>query len=213
MNLQLEQLTDEELELAYQKRMADKKQREQQNRLSYLSIKQNTVLVIVNKALELEEKIAAFHQSSMDNLLTFKELMNEYGELPKNSKGGFSIDTEESDKKVRLKIRQLGDFDERADLAEAHIRAFFEKTLKQTDPTTFEILMKLLERKKGKLEYSRVMQILSFEDRFTDKDWLDGCRLLKESYRKTGSKSYIEVEVKDEELGNWRTLNLNLSSL
>ncbi len=210
--MNLESLSDEELEAAYQKRLAEKKEREQKNRSSYLSIKQNTVLTAINKALELEEKLAECHQSIMDNLLAFKELMNEYGDLPKNSKGGFSIENEEGDKKVRLKLRLLGDFDERADLAETHIRAFFEKTLKQTDLTTFEILMKLLERKKGRLEYSRVMQILSFEDRFIDKDWLDGCRLLKESYRNTGSKSYIEFEVKDEQ-GDWRTLNLNFSSL
>lgn len=207
----VEMLTDEEVESLYKERKARQKEQDSIKRNAYHETKFELVTTAVDKASSLAETMKGFHERTMSDLLAFRELMNEYGDLPKRSKGGFSIDNEDLTKRVRLKFKTLGDFDERADLAESHIRNFFERTLKQIDPKTFDILMKLLERKKGKLEYSRVMQILSFEDVYEDVDWRTGCKLLKESFQQTGTKFYIEFEEKDA-AGNWKVINLNFSS-
>ena len=207
----LKTLNDEEVEALYKERKAKQKEQDTIKRDAYYAMKFDLVFTSVDMASYLQQTMKSFHEKTMNDLLAFRELMNEYGDLPKKSKGGFSIDNEDLTKRVRLKFKTLGDFDERANLAESHIRNFFERTLKEVDPKTFEILMKLLERKKGKLEYSRVMQILSFEEVYEDSDWRTGCRLLKESFQETGTKYYIEFEEKDDN-GNWKIVNLNFSS-
>jgi hypothetical protein len=63
-----------------------------------------------------------------------------------------------------LRYRALSDFDERAAMAEQKIRSFFERTLKVADKITFDMFMDLLERKKGKIDPSKAMKILSYQD-------------------------------------------------
>lgn len=212
MVTELENLSTEELEKVLRERKANERAKKEQERVAYVSLRCELVNKFAAKALDIEALLSSSHSEWLEQLKSFKELMNQYGDLPKNSKGGFTITNEDATKKIRLKYHTLGDFDERAELAETHIRAFFEKTLKQTDLNTFDMMMSLLERKKGKLEYSRVMNILSFEERFEDEDWRLGCKLLKESWCETGSKYYIEIEVKNEQ-NVWRKVNLNISTL
>ena len=144
-------------------------------------------------------------------MLGFKELMDEFGDLPKRSKGGFSIMNDSQNLKVTLRYRNIGDFDERADLAEAHIRHFLEQKIKTTSSNAFKLIIALLERSKGKLEYSRVMLILKYENEFEDEDWKRGCELLKESYQINDSKYYLEFEQKNED-GVWKRIDLSFSS-
>lgn len=211
-NLDEIKLTDEQLEALYKKRQSEKLNKIQAEREAYQSMKFELADEIEALVVNLEKQINYAHHYILKKTEDFKSIMEQYGELNKASKGGFSFRNEKNDFRIRLKYRQLGEFDERADLAEQHIRAFFEKTLAKSDPVAFEMMMKLLEKKKGQLEYSRVMQILSFEDRFTDDDWLAGCRLLKESFSNVGSKKYIEFERKDEN-DAWNSVPLNFASL
>lgn len=207
----IDSLTDEQLEAAFNLRKQQKAEQQKKQREAYENTRNDIVNMCTTAALLIEESLVGLHKQTFADLIAFRELKQEYGDLPKNSKGGFTITNDEGTMKITLKQRNLGDYDERADLAEEHIRGFFERTLKAADPNTFEILMSLLERKKGKLEYSRVMQILSFEDRYDDPDWKTACKLLKESYNHTGTKWYIEFNVKEDD--SWRPLNLNIASL
>ncbi|MFD1820647.1 DUF3164 family protein, partial [Pseudarcicella hirudinis] len=165
----------------------------------------------VKYAVDMYETMKTAHGNIMSNMLGFRELMNEFGDLPKNSQGGFSILNKEGNLKTILKIRKIGEFDERADLAEQHIRIFLEKEIKASSPDAYDMILALLERKKGKLEYSRVMTILQYESRFTDQDWKKGCELLKESFRVIDSKYYLEFEQRDEN-GVWQRIDLNFAS-
>jgi hypothetical protein len=64
-------------------------------------------------------------------------------------------------------------------MAEQKIRSFFERTLKVADKITFDMFMDLLERKKGKIDPSKAMKILSYQDSYDDPEWLKGCELLR----------------------------------
>lgn len=204
-------MTDEQLDAIIKKRQELKKQKDARKRVEYEGLREEIVVSAVNSALHLQHIQKAGHREIIGDLLSFRELMIEAGELPKNSIGGFSLKNKDDTMKVSLKIQNIGEFDERADIAEAHIKDFFERTLKQADPNTFDMMMSLLERKKGKLEYSRVMKILKFEDRYDDEAWKKGCQLLKDSYRNVDTKPYLDFAVKDEH-GVWQPVNLNFAS-
>ena len=212
MDLQLGQLSDEALEQELRNRKLLKTQQDAEKRAAYESMKSELVVRWVLQALELETLAKELNAGVRADLESFAEIMREYGEIKKNSKGGFSIEDKDFQYRIRLRYKTISDFDERADLAEKLLRDFFERTLKVTDQTVFDMFMKLLERKKGKLEASGAMEILSFQDRYDDEEWQKGCKLLRESFHPVGSKYYVEFEVKDDE-GKWRVLALNFSSL
>lgn len=205
-------LTDEQLEAAYHLRQKVRREKKETEQKAYLSMKNEAVDLMIARAKTTEDYIKNLHSTCFREIEGLRSVMQEYGDIRKNSKGGFSVMNEDSTKRVRYKFRNIGDYDERAELGIDKIQAFFDKTLKPTNPTMYDMMLKTLQRKEGKLEYSRVAELLSFKDKFEDEDWTRGCELLEESFVNTGSKYYIEFEQKDEN-GKWKMLNLNLSSL
>jgi len=204
-------LTDEQLDAIVKQRATEKQKALAAKREDYERFREHIVVSAVNGALQMQDILTVGHSDMISDMLTFREMMQEFGDLRKNSLGGFTLKSNDDTMKVSLKIRNIGEFDERADIAEGHIKDFFERTLKQADPNSFDMLMSLLERKKGKLEYSRVMKILKYEDRYEDEGWKKGCELLKDSYKNVDTKPYLEFEKKDEN-GVWQPINLNFSS-
>ncbi|MFC0186024.1 DUF3164 family protein [Pseudarcicella hirudinis] len=116
------ELTDSELEALYAERQNAKRKQAEEKRDSYESLRHQVVTDSVKYAVDMYETMKTAHGNIMSNMLGFRELMNEFGDLPKNSQGGFSILNKEGNLKTILKIRKIGEFDERADLAEQHIR-------------------------------------------------------------------------------------------
>lgn len=205
------ELTDEQLDAIIKKRNAQKKEQEARKQFEYETLREEIVVSAVEQAKHLHSVLKFGHKEIIADLLSFRELMIENNDLRKNSLGGFSLQSKDDTMKVSLKVKSIGEFDERADMAEVHIRDFFERRLKTNDPQVFEQLMELLERKKGKFEYSRVMKILQNEGLYDDEAWKKGCSLFKESFHVTSSKVYVELAEKDE-MGNWQAINLNFSS-
>lgn len=205
-------LTVEQLQEALNQKIQQDKKDKELRKQAYEQIKTELVEARMKRIRILEAMIHEEHKLAMSEMEAFRDVMNEYGELPKNSKGGFSIENSQGTEKIRLRYRNLSDFDERAEMAEQKIRSFFERTLKVEDKITFEMFMSLLERKKGKIDPSKAMKILSYQDSYDDPEWLKGCELLRESFSVTGSKYYIEFEERGEN-NIWRTLNLNFASL
>jgi hypothetical protein len=208
----LNNMSIEDIEAFLAQKTADRKAAQEKQREGYNTIKYDLVDTMLMEARIIETAIETFHQKHKSNLESFRELMKEYGDLKSNSKGGYSIINKDASARVRYKFRNLGEYDERSDTALELIYNFFERQLKPTDEGMYNLLLKSLQRKEGKLEYSRVAELLKFESQYEDADWKKGCELLKESFVQTGTKYYIEVEEKDDN-GSWRTLQLNLSSL
>jgi Protein of unknown function (DUF3164) len=209
----LSEMTDEELDLALSFRAKVKKEQAEKQRIAYEEIKFEIADRLVQGALTFESQLAKFGDTAIAELLEFRDTMDEYGERSKKSKGGYSLETQNGLGKVVLSLRNLKDFDERATTAEGLFRDFFERTLKRTDEAAFDMFINLLEKKKGgKMEYSRALTLLSYEDRYEDESFKKACKLLKESIKDAGTKIYLEFMAKDENNG-WRRINTNLSSI
>jgi len=82
----------------------------------------------------------------------------------------------------------------------------------ENDVDTKDLVMSLLERKKGELDINLVQKLYAMEDRFQDENWKRGIELLKESYSFSHSKDYIGFEVKNDK-GEWLPINLQFSNI
>lgn len=205
------ELTEEEIIAKYNELQSKKREQQKEKEESYVTLRNQIVLESFKEVKELKDVMQHKHASIMSNMFGFREVMNDYGDLSKKSKGGFSIVDDSGTKKMTLRFRSIGEFDERAEAAEQHIRTFLSKEIEVSSASAYKLVIGLLERTKGKLEYSRVMQILKYENDFTDPDWRKGCELLKESFQTTDTKYYVEFEEKDEE-GKWQRVELNFSA-
>lgn len=205
----LTQLTPEQLQAEIDRRKADANSRKEKQRKDYEDIKQSTVISLCTDALFLNEKLKHFKQKSFSDMQTIWEMLKEYSSRHADGKGNFKLEVD----KFRVSYKRQGKatFDERSHQAEKHIIDFVNSKF-ENDLDTKDLVMSLLERKKGELDINLVQKLYAMEDRFQDLNWKRGIELLKESYSYSHSKDYISFETKDDK-GEWQNINLQFSNV
>ncbi|MDM1074376.1 DUF3164 family protein, partial [Empedobacter brevis] len=195
-----------------QRQEKEQKAREKE-RKNYEAERNAFTVSIFNEAKELSELISKFKTKVSEGMQKYSEKLAEYGEMRSTSLGGFSL----FDESKELRIRRTRDtepvWDERAVKGIELIHSFLMDTVKKRDSELFEILISFLERNQaGELEVSRVMNLMQHEGKFNDARWIEGLRLLKESFS-TILKGYGYLFQYKGEDSKWKTLTMNFSSL
>lgn len=203
------QLTDEQF-AAEMKRREEIKQKEAEKQLkAYESLKTDGVITLCNIAKGINSDLKDFKIQAFEVMTTLYEMLKEYSSRHADGKGNFKLEVEN----FRVTYRRQGKptFDERADQAEKHIIDFVNNKF-ANDEDTKDLIMSLLERKKGDLDINLIQKLYAMENRFADDNWKKGIALLKESYKYSHSKDYISFEERNEK-GEWQNINLQFSNI
>jgi hypothetical protein len=196
-----------------EKRLANAKrlEREQKDaqRNAYEHLKNMTIDELCGRAIRLNSALAQFKSEAFSDMQTVYTLLQEYSSRHADGKGSFKV--EHGNFKITYKRQGKPTFDERAQQAEKHIIDFVNSKFAD-DQATHDLIMSLLERKKGELDISLVQKLYAMEDRFDDQSWKLGISLLKESYQYSHSKDYMLFEQRDEN-GQWNAINLQFSNI
>lgn len=198
------ELEKELFEAKQQERAEKDKQRQ-----AYQELKEETIVALCTDALLLNGQLTVFKQKAFSDMQALWEMLKEYSARHADGKGNFRIEFENY--RVSYKRQGKPTFDERSHQAEKHIIDFVNSKFKD-DKDTRDLVMSLLERKKGELDINLVQKLYAMEDRFQDENWKRGIELLKESYSYSHSKDYIGFEQRDEK-GEWKPINLQFSNL
>ena len=207
--IDLSQLTPEQLQAELDRRNADANAKKEAQRKDYEDIKATTVLSLCTDAMLMNEKLKHFKEKAFSDMQTIYEMLKEYSSRHADGKGNFRL--EQGNYRVSYKRQGKPTFDERSHQAERHIINFVNSKF-ENDVDTKDLVMSLLERKKGELDINLVQKLYAMEDRFQDVNWKRGIELLKESYSYSHSKDYIGFEVKNSR-GEWQTINLQFSNI
>jgi len=207
--INLSQLSPEELQAELDRRNADIIAGKQRQRKAYEDLKEQTIISLCTGAITINETLKAFKLKAFEDMQTIYEMLKEYSSRHADGKGNFRI--EHGNYRVSYKRQGKPTFDERSHQAEKHIIDFVNSKFKN-DVDTKDLVMSLLERKKGELDINLVQKLYAMEDRFQDENWKRGIELLKESYSFSHSKDYIGFEVKNDK-GEWLPINLQFSNI
>ncbi len=208
-----ETLTDDELEALLAKRKKAKEAETKRRREQYEAHRDEAVTTLCQQASALSDRLAFFNQQAYATLEDLGQRLAEYGELRGNSKGGFTVTSNDGRYRISYTYQTISDWDERADKAETLLKEVLGDTVKKRDADLHEVIMSLLERNtKGKLEYGRIARLFKYETKFNDARWTEALRLFKESYQVRGSKFYIEFFERTEH-GSYEPIQLNFSRL
>lgn len=211
--MEIAKLTTADLEQLLADRKKQEKQAREREKTAYEDSRDKMVDSLVTRACFLAAEVAKFKDVCHKVMDEQAIKLAEYGLIRGNSKGGFSV----LDKQGIYKVSRTRDtrpaWDERAVKAIELIKEFLTDTVKKRDLKMFEILISFLEKNKaGDLEYSKVFTLLMHEDKFADPRWLEGLKLLKESYNIHLKGFGYEFKTMDDK-GKWQPIVLNFSSL
>lgn len=209
----IKDMTTQELEQMLKQRKKEEQEKLAKQKKQYEAKRDKSVSQIVTNAIEISKILNQFkgdvHQV-MDEQATF---LAEYGLIRGNSKGGFTISNSENSMQIKRRRDTEPVWDERSTKAIELIKSFLGDAIKKRDTKMYEILMSFLQRNdKGELEYSRVMDLYSHEDKFDDPRWKEGLRLIKESFSNHLRGYGYEFKIKGDD-GKWVNVLLNFSSL
>lgn len=207
------ELTEEQLEAKLKELRAKKAKAAEREKKEYERKRDETINLIMKLALQTNEYLTELKNLCHNRMEEQAELLNNYGQMRSNSKGGFSITNEAGDYRITRRRDTEPIWDERSIKAQELIREFLGETIKKRDLKTYEILMSFLQKnEKGELEYARVMILLQHEAKYDDPRWVEGLRLIKESYSNHLKGFGYEVKRKGAD-GKWQTVNLQFSSI
>ncbi|WP_167597666.1 DUF3164 family protein [Leeuwenhoekiella sp. ZYFB001] len=207
------ELTEEQLEAKLKELRAKKAKAAEREKKEYERKRDETINLIMKLALQTNEYLVELKNLCHNRMEEQAELLNNYGQMRSNSKGGFSITNEAGDYRITRRRDTEPIWDERSIKAQELIREFLGETIKKRDLKTYEILMSFLQKnEKGELEYARVMILLQHEAKYDDPRWVEGLRLIKESYSNHLKGFGYEVKRKGAD-GKWQTVNLQFSSI
>lgn len=181
--LELEKLTEEQLQAELERRQAAKKDAEKKAKEDYEAKRDTLVRELLQGAIDLNSEMAFFKNFAVNELEKFYTEAKQYGDVRSNSKGGFSLRSADGNYKVMLERNTKAEYDERADMAEALLREFLTAMVKKRDQQAYNIITALLQRgKDGRFNPAAVAALLKMEDDFNDERWNKAMKLFKESH-------------------------------
>ena len=211
--IDLSNVTAEQLEEALKSKKKRAKVKREKERKEYEGNRDLRVNSIITRAKQLSNLLESFKADCHQIMDEQFESLKGYGAIRSNSKGGFSVVHSCGDIKVVRTRSTQPHWDERSKKAVELINSFLHDTIKKKDVDTFELLLSFIQKNdNGDLEYSRVMILLGHQDRYDDPRWVEGLKLIRESYSVHLTGYGYDFKIKDEK-GKWKNINIQFSSI
>lgn len=202
----------EELEAMLADKKKEQNEVEKAARAEYVKNRDQTIMNLCLKAIGISQMLDEFNKIAFKSMENQSEALNTYGKLRKNSKGGFTLTTEDGEYRVQYKYNADSYYDERADKAAELLKDFINDFIKKKDRGAADIIMDLLARNnKGQLEYGRISKLYGREKDYTDPRWVEAIQLFKDSYQVRDSK-YQLYFYKRNAKNEYEVINLNFGS-
>jgi hypothetical protein len=203
---------DELTALLEQKKSQAAEQRNESRR-QYERLRDETVTDMVNSANTLKGALQDFKKHVWDNVETLYKLLQEHSNRHADGKGTVTLQTSDGLFRVVYKRHDNTRFDERASQAEKHILDFLtEEFSDQSDPKA-QMIRKLLEHKKGRIDKDNVLLLISMKDAFTSQHWRKGVELYMESIVPGETKYYATFEMRFADGEEWKPIVLDFAKL
>ncbi|WP_313234201.1 DUF3164 family protein [Sphingobacterium multivorum] len=212
LNKPASELTLEEIQALLNQKKDESLSEKQKAREAYESLRDENVTSLVEKAMKLHKELASFKSQTFEDIDTLYKLLQEHSSRHQKGKGNVTLDTSDGQYRLVFKRSDNTRFDERATQAEAHIIDFIANRWGEKDDADSRFIKKLLERKNGKLDKNKVLDMISMKDNYNDPHWQKGIELLQESIVPDTTRFYAEYYVRSED-NEWLPVVLNYARL
>ena len=204
----------EEFRIYKEQKAREERRKELQS--DYVDLVDNEIGAAYVQLSLLSTEMAQIKRAVFDNFRSVIEMKTEQLGLGKEE-GQKTHTFTNSDSTLRL---TLGNYtvDAYRDTVDEGIRMVTDyiESLAKDDATgaLVSAVLRLLSRNKsGQIKASRVLQIRRLAEESGSEQFLDGVKLIEESYHPQVSKSFVRIEAKDADTGEWQNIPLSLSGV
>lgn len=210
------EMTEEELrDFNTFKQKRDKEQaveRAKRDREAYRVLVDETIESSVPDLLALSDVIKRTKGSVMDNFRTVIDMKSDVMKLTKDEQRSHTFTHSKGDKRITLGVYVTDGYLDTVEDGIVIVKEYIEGLASDAKTKSLvSMVMRLLARDaKGTLKASRVVQLRKVAEESGDDRFMEGVRIIEESYIPAISKQFIRTEVKDRN-GMWKAVPLGMT--
>lgn len=215
MNTEL--MTEEERK-EYEDFLALKRQKKAEEdakkmREEYSAMVDEQIEISIAQLKTLSEQISDTKSKVMDNFKAVIDLKKEI--IPTKNydeQRSHTFTNSEGTKRITLGVYTLDAYSDTAEDGIQKVKDYISSLAKdENSEMLVNAVLKLLSKnKQGMLKASRIIQLRKMAEESGSQEFMEGVRIIEESYRPTPSKTFIRADVKSDN-GSWQPISLGVT--
>lgn len=208
---------EERQEFEAYKAERDKKRREEERkrqRKEYAAMVDDEIAAAIPQLREMSEMLKVVKDAVFSNFKVILQMKSEL--LGTNLDDQFSHTFTNTDGTLRLMLGAncIDGYRDTVEDGIAMVRGYIESLAKDEDTQALvKAVLRLLSRdNQGSIKASRVLQLRKMAEDSGNELFMEGVRIIEESYQPTVSKKYIRAQYKDDK-GAWRYIPLSMTDV
>lgn len=201
-----------------QQRKAEEESRKQQ-RTDLQKLTDDVMDEAVADLRQCNEMLKATKEKVMRTFDALMEMRRQVNKTAgKSSQESYTFTNSRGDLRMRIGYNMLDNYLDSVEEGIAKVKEYIASLAKDEDSKRMvSMVTKLLQRnEQGQLKASRVMQLWKIAQESGDAEFIEGMKIIQESYRPIQSKLYVRASVKatsPENEGAWEDITLSLTGV
>lgn len=189
-------------------------ERRRQHRADYAAMVDDEIQTAIPQLRELSEMIRAVKETVFGNFDTILKMKSEVMGLGKDTQRSHTFTTSDSRYRLILGVNTVDCYRDTVNDGISMVRSYIESLAKDDNSKALvNAVLRLLSRDgQGNLKASRVLQLRKMAEETGDERFIEGVRIIEESYQPTESKRYIRAEYRNDR-GAWCNVPLGMTEV
>ena len=196
---------------AKQKKEAEAKRKA--DREAYTALVDETIETVMPRLMNISDEIARRKTEAAE---AFRGALEMKAELfgVKDDQRSHTFTNSEGTKRIVVGHYLLDNYRDTVDEGIAMVKGYIESLAKDDESRTLvKTILRLLSRdSSGALKAQRVLQLRRLAEETGDDRFIEGVRIIQESYQPTPSKEYVRAAVRGEN-GGWKPVALSMTEV
>ena len=208
---------EERKEFEAYKAEREKRRREEerkQQRQEYASLVDDEIASTIPKLREVSEMLKNVKDTIFSNFETILKMKAEIIPTVRVSQTSHTFTNSDSSLRIILGVNCIDGYRDTVEDGIAMVRGYLESLAKDdATKSLVNAVLRLLSRDgQGNIKASRVLQLRKMAEDSGNEQFIEGVRIIEESYQPTVSKKYIRAQYKDDK-GAWRYIPLGMTDV
>lgn len=185
-------------------------------RATYQQMVDDELAQAVPELRRLSQDIRTVKDAVFCNFQTVLQMKEEVVGFKEDGQFSHTFTNSESTLRLTLGVNTVDGWSDMAETGIAMVRKYIESlaTDEKTKTLVNTVLRLLSKDKQGNLNASRVLQLAKMAEESKDEQFIEGVKIIQESYMPTETRRYIRAQYRDETTANgWRNIPLGITDV
>lgn len=188
--------------------------RRKENREAYAQLVDEEIDAALPELNDLSQQIAAVKSTVYGNFAEVLKMKAEVMGLTQDGQKSHTFTNSKGDKRITLGVNTVDGYRDTVEDGITMVQQYIQSlAIDENSRALVKTVLRLLSRdQQGNIKASRVLQLRRMAEETGNDQFIEGVRIIEESYQPATTKQYIRAEYKDEK-GIWRNVPLSVTDV